>query len=155
MRYTRWEGLTAVLLAVIVVGTAYEAAIAVGWIPIGSAPGEEAGGQALVLPATGLAMLVGIAVAIFSAGRNRIVAALAPATAAFMVARFYGFDPYYAPSLLRPSETGGISPLWVWTLVVVSLMVAAITLREPRLGFLNAPVMFLCAVTAMFVDIGH
>jgi hypothetical protein len=155
-RSFRAEVLTAALLAMIVAGTAYAAAIALAWISIEGAPGERPPLQGLVLLLTTLATLAAIFVSIFSAGRNRFIAALAPAAAGFMVARFYGFDPYYAHTELRYSEKdGGVSPAWVWTLVVVSLLASAVTLGQQRLGFLNAPVILLCAVTEWILDLGH
>jgi len=152
---TKAEALTLAVLIVIAAGTAYEAGIAFGWISIGDVPGEEARFQGLVLPATGVALLVGIGAAIASSGRNRLIAILAPAAAAFMVARFYGFDPYYAPTLRRDSDGGAFSPFWVWSLAVPALIAATVAHTRPRGGFLTAPVMLLCEFTAFFVDVGH
>jgi hypothetical protein len=155
MRYSRVEVATAGLLAVICVGIVYEAAIALEWISIGTAPGEGAAHQGLVLSTTELAILTGIAVTIATNGRNRLIPLLAPAAAAFMVARFYTFDPYYAPTLRRASDQGGFSPIWVWTLAALAMSSATLSLARPRLGFLNAPVMLLCAFTAWVVYFGH
>ena len=149
------ELLTATLVIVICAGTIYEAAIAFGWIAIGVTPGGEARHQGIVLTATALAILAGVVVTIISAGRNRMLPALMPSAAAFMVARFYTFDPYYAPTLRRAADAGLFSPVWVWTLAVVALFLAALALTHPRFAFAGAPVLLLCLFTAYFVYLGH
>jgi hypothetical protein len=149
------ELVTVVLLIVTVAGTVYETAIALGWISIGATPGGDAKFQWLALNGTALAILVGIVVTISTAARNRLIPTLAPAAAAFMVARFYGFDPYYAPDLRRSSEGGIMSPTWIWLLVALALVATVVAVTRPRLGFLSAPVLLLCLFTAYFVDVGH
>jgi hypothetical protein len=155
MRYSRAEVATAGLLVVICLGVVYEAAIALEWISIGTVPGEGAAYQGLFLAATELATLAGVALVIATNGRNRLIPLLAPAAAAFMVARFYTFDPYYAPTLRRASDQGGFSPLWVWTVAALAVASATLSLARPRLGFLNAPVLLLCGLTAWIVYFGH
>jgi hypothetical protein len=136
-------------------GTAYEAAIALEWISIGEVPGEGAPGEGEVLSVSVLAVLTGIAVSIFSSRGNRLVAGLAPAAAALMVARFYSFDPYFAPSLRRASEGGLVAAAWVYSLVALALLAGALALSRPRLAFIGAPIMFLCVFTTLFAFAGH
>jgi hypothetical protein len=84
-------------------------------------PGEGPAGGGAVLAAALAAMLVGAAVSLVAArrGSSRPSAAdvlLAPGAAALVVARFYAFDPYYAPTLRRMSEDGAVPDWWVFLL---------------------------------------
>ena len=151
----RAEWLTLLLLALILIGAAYEAAIALEWVSIGEIPGEGAPGEGAVLSVSVLAVLAGIAVSIFAIRGNRLAAGLAPAAAALMVARFYSFDPYFAPALRRASEGGIVAAGWVYALVAVALLAGVLAFARPRLAFLGAPVMLLCVFTTVFAHAGH
>ena len=155
MKLRRPEWLTLLLLVLILMGAAYEAAIALEWVSIGEVPGEGAPGEGAVLLVSVLAALAGIAVSIFAIRGNRLVAGLAPATATLMVARFYSFDPYYAPTLRRASEGGIVAAGWVYALVATALLAGLLAAMRPRLAFLGAPVMLLCVFTTVFVHGGH
>jgi hypothetical protein len=151
----RPELLTLLLLVLILGGAAYEAAIAFEWIPIGDVPGQGATGEGEVLAVSLLAVLAGIAVSMFASRGNRLVAGLAPTAALLMAARFYSFDSYYASTLRRASEGGIVAAGWVYALVALALLAAALALLRPRLAFLGAPVMLLCLLTTLFADAGH
>jgi hypothetical protein len=84
------------VVLVLLAAAAYEAAVALEWISMGTLPGQEAAGQALVTIAAFLALLTGI---VATLARLRILrrwsATLVPiAAAAYMVAHYYAFDSY-------------------------------------------------------------
>jgi len=82
------------------------------------------------------------------------VAALA--TAAAVVARFFAYDPYYAPLHRRMSD-GGILPGW-WIVLVAALAVAAaaLALRSVRASlFLAGTAMCLAGPTIFLAGLGH
>jgi len=81
---------------------------------------------------------------------------LAPVGAGFVVARWYSFDPYYAPTLRRRSEDGFVSGVWIVALVGMALGAAALTRLFPRAGaIVTGVVLVLCAITAVAVGLGH
>jgi hypothetical protein len=155
----RYHATGAALLAVLVAGTAYEAAVALRWIEIGDVPGEGPAYEGVVLGLALLAMFLGAiwSLVLGSEGRQSIVASLLPlAAAAFVVARYYTFDPYNAPTLIRYSDAGGFSPVWVYGLALAALVAFLVSGMRPRVGFfLGAPVLLLCAFTATFLGFGH
>jgi hypothetical protein len=72
------------------------------------------------------------------------------------VARFYTFDPYYAPALRRMSDDGLIPDAWVYTLVGLALTAAILTRTRPRLGMsATVLVLLLSALTALAEGLGH
>ncbi len=154
----RWAA-AAVVLALLA-ATSYEAAIALQWLDIGRQPGEAHPQENRILNIALLADLTGAALAAAFAQR-RIEAAWAAsmiplAAAAFMVARFYTFDPYYAPTLRRMSDHGFWPPWWVFTLVACSLLSGALALTRPRIGYgVGAVVVLLTALTAFAMELGH
>ena len=76
--------------------------------------------------------------------------------AAFLVARFYTFDPYYLPTLRRMSDGGLVSPALVFAVAALALCAAAITSVRPQAGrFMAAPVILVSAFLALVADGGH
>ncbi|MEO8289645.1 MAG: hypothetical protein ABI649_01455 [Gaiellaceae bacterium] len=133
----------------------YEALVALRVIDLGSLPGEGPPGEGIVLSLALLAMLAGVVLAGFGRPAS-FIELLAPAAAAFLVARFLTFDPYYAPALRRMSDGGLVSPLLVVALVILALTVAVLTRTWPRAGLLlTVPVILACALTALAVAVGH
>ena len=112
-------------MLVLLAATAYEAAVALEWISMGSEPGDEATGQAAVTIAAFLALLTGIVATVASRRiLRRWPATLVPvAAAAYMVAHYFAFDSYYLPSLRRFSESGGVSSVWVYSVAVAAVIV--------------------------------
>jgi hypothetical protein len=107
-------GLSIAGVGVVVAAAAYALTIAVGWLSIGSQPGEGAPAEGVFVVGAVLALLAA-AVSCFVAGirgrRPSRVDPLIPLTAAaFVVARYYGYDPYYAPTLRRFSDDGSVAP---------------------------------------------
>jgi hypothetical protein len=146
------------IVAVLTTVTAYEAATALGLIGIGSLPGEgPPGGDVVrVIAAIGLlaAALLAAGLAGLGPAAPAVSALLAPAAAAFMVAHFYSFDPYYAPSLIRYSS-GIIAPAVVFTVVALAIAAGLLTRARPWLGlFLSAALVLACALIAFLAGIG-
>jgi hypothetical protein len=163
MRYSRSIAVASyfalAVVAVLVAATAYEAAVALGVIGIGSLPGEGPPGSEIVRGVSAVALL---AAALLAAGllalgplAPPVSALLAPAAAAFMVAHYYSFDPYYASSLIRYSS-GVISPVLIFTAAALAVAMGFLTRVRPLLGlFLSAPVILACALLAWFAGIGR
>jgi hypothetical protein len=147
------------VVAVLAAATVYEAVVALGVIEPGSLPGDGPPGAGIVLAAALVAMLAGAALALGVSGFGGPASTaelLSPAAAAFLVARFFTFDPYYAPTLRRFSDSGFVSPLLVAGLVLAALAAAVLTHAWPRAGlFLTAPVVLACALTVLLMAGGH
>jgi hypothetical protein len=153
--------LAAAAVVIVLLGAAsYEAAIALQWLDIRPLPGAGRAEEEEVLLVAVVVQLVGavlVARSVFGSQIETTAAeAMIPlAAAAFMVARFYTYDPYYAPTLGRMSDDGFVAPWWVYTLTACSLVAAALTLLRPRLGSSVAAVVPLCALTTFAMGIGH
>lgn len=146
--------LVAIVLAC---ATGYEVAAALGWIPIGSVPGEGPAGGGAVFVAAVSALLVGSGALASAPGSEARLAPVVDLTAAaFVVARFYTFDPYYAPTLRRMSDAGFVAGSWVVMLVAAALVAAVVSIFRPRIGMrAGAVVSLLCALTAVAEGAGH
>jgi hypothetical protein len=84
------------------------------------------------------------------------LAVVALATAALLVARYYSYDPYYAPDLHRMSDGGLIAGWWVVLLVGLSLTAVAARRRGlPASLFLSGVTMLLAGPTVFLADVGH
>jgi len=154
----RWAA--AVVMLVLLAAASYEAALAFGWLGIGQQPGEGHPLEGRVLAIALVADLAGAALAAASALRRTTsasaVSMIPVGAAAFMAARFYTFDPYYAPGLRRMSDGGFWPPSWVLTLVACSLLAGALTLARPRVGSgVGAMVVLVSAFTAFLMGVGH
>src|SRR5204863_10177992 len=81
---------------------------------------------------------------------------LAPAAAAFVIARFYPYDPYYAPTLRRMSEDGALPAWWIYGLAALAIVAGVATAIRPRIGLAaTAIVLLLSALTALAEGSGH
>jgi len=142
-------------VAVMAVSAAYEAAVALKWIPVGRVSGEGARFEGIFLAAGGLAMLAGIITSLFLAVANRrwtpgvLLAAVA---AALVAAHAYTFDTYRLPSLVRNTESGVLpSATWVGWIVAAGLLSSLFSLMFPRIGFvLTSAVLVVCFFTFWF-----
>ena len=146
-------GVAGALVAVLLAATAYEVAAALGTPSVGPLPG-------IVLVTTLLAMLGGAVVSLWLGARRKTAgwpaAAIPPAAAAFMVARFYTYDPYYAPTLRRASEGGAVSATWTYAVATAAILAAGLVVARPRTGLLaTVPVLLVCGGTALFELAGH
>jgi hypothetical protein len=146
----------------LLLGTAaiYETAIALGALSVGPAPGQGPPGADSVLAASMLAFLIGAWMSVVYAVWDYPVTAppawlLAPVATWFVAARFYAFDPYFAPTLRRYSE-GVVPELWIFGLCAAALGAAVLTRAWSRLGMCATGVVFMvCALTAVWEGVGH
>jgi hypothetical protein len=146
------------VVLVLLVAAAYEAAVALEWISMGSQPGDDAPAQGVVTIAAFLALLTGIVATLVSRRiLRRWPATLVPiAAAVYMVAQYYTFDSYYLPGLTRFSETGSISSLWVYGVAVAALIVALAIRRRPSVAPVLTPILLLiCGGTVAAQGFGH
>jgi hypothetical protein len=147
------------ILIVLAVGTAYEAGVALGWIEMSSVPGEEPAGRDAILTAALITMMAGALLAVawaIQAKPGGLAALLAPAAAAFVVARFYSFDSYYLPTLRRMSDGGSVSGSWIVLVVALALAAGALVVARPRVGLIGTALLFpTAALTALAVGLGH
>jgi hypothetical protein len=154
---------SALTLGVLIACVGYELAVALGWISLGTVPGQGPPASGWVLLVALLAMIAGAALAL---SRDLAAIALPLAAAAFVVARFYSFDDYYLPSLRRFSDGGTPSPPWIYALAAAAGAIAAsaavvrvaapnhLNARDVTRG-LSALILILCAYTAFIQGIGH
>jgi hypothetical protein len=139
-----WRSAALVVAVFIVVGLAVSAAV--GGI-----------GELIAL----LVLLTGIVASLaYASGRSaeRISVAplVAPAAAAFVVARFYSFDDYYLPTLRRMSDHGAVPGQWIIVLVALALLAAVATKIRPRLGTaMTSLVLFISVLTSIAMGVGH
>jgi hypothetical protein len=156
-----WRPFALTILAVLAAATAYEAAVALGWLAVGPEPGQAPTGNGLVLGAAVLALVAGAGLCVVHAWRpppqvDALGSLLAPAAAAFVLARFYTYDPYYAPTLRRMSDDGLVADAWVYLLVGLALLAALLVRVRPRAGLVaTVLVLLLGAFTALAEGAGH
>jgi hypothetical protein len=155
----RLEGVAWAAALVLAVGVVYEVFVATEIIPIGTEPGEGAPGAGIALVASLLALAIGSAVSFIcatrpSAARAAVWALLPLAGAAYTVAHWTAFDPYYAPTLRRYSE-GGVAGEWVAAVVLAAAMSAGAATLTPRPGaLLGALVLLVEAFTVVLMPFG-
>lgn len=149
-----------VVVGILAVATCYEAAVALGMLRLGPSAGEGPRGETLVLGAAFLA-LVFSGPLLLACSLRRTTTRLAPvplvslAAVSFVVARYYSYDPYYAPTLRRMSD-GVVAGSWIILVVVFAAGAAWSALRTPRLGLgLTSAVSWLSAITALAMGTGH
>lgn len=147
------------VLLVLAAATVYEALVALRIIDLGSLPGEGPPGAEVVGVVAAVAL---VAAALLSALLFRmreapvLSALLAPAAGAFLLARFYAFDPYYLPTLIRYADRDFVPPGVVFALAGLALAAGALTLTRRRAGLvLSVPAILACALTAWFSGLGH
>jgi hypothetical protein len=152
--------------AVLLAATAYEVTMVVdlwGSYPVpheGSARDGFVDAEETVAAVAYLTMLVGAIVAFVHARYPHLpwaVALFAPAAAAFMVTRFYSYDPYYQPSPQRYSESAGAAgAAWVLGLLAAALVVGVWTRRAARGGSIaTGCILPLLWITSLLVSTGH
>ena len=163
MQATRgWrQPLAAAVVLVLGAATLYEAAVALEAIPMGDEPGEDAVGASAVRLASLVSLLAGLVASVASirtpdAITRRVRLALPLAGASVVVATGYAFDPYFAPSLRRYTDSH-IPPTWLLVLVVGAAVLAAlISSFDPRTGMAaTALVLLVSLFTLLFTGTGH
>ncbi|MDX6591499.1 MAG: hypothetical protein QOJ13_695 [Gaiellales bacterium] len=144
--------------------TCYEALIAFGALSVGPQPGQTPPGDNVVVGAALMTLCVGGLVLLTgSLTRHptrlvprRLVALVSLAAMSFVVARWFSYDPYYAPTLRRMSDGGIVPGWWIVLLVVLATAAARNISRSPRAGMvLTATIMWLSAATALMSGLGH
>jgi hypothetical protein len=150
----RWTLVFRLVLAVLAVCTFHQVAVAAGWIAIGPQGGDDPTGTTAVVIAALVAMVAG-AVALGAAARSRLAPLVPLAAVAFVVARFYTFDSYYAPALRRMSDGGLVAPGLIYALIVAAVVVAALITRRPRAAPAGAALVVVLAFVALFESAGH
>ena len=147
-----WIALAVVV--VIGVAAAYEAAVALQWIPIGRLSGEGGRFEGIFLAAGWLGLLTGFLVSIVLAAANRRFTPgvlLGAVSAALVAAHASTFDTYDLPTLVRYTEAGAPGAAWVAWIVAGGLLASALCLVAPRLGFVvTACVIPVCLFTFTF-----
>jgi hypothetical protein len=155
LRRAAADSLAPLLVAVLLAAACYEAAVALGILHLGDAPGDGPPGEGVVLVAALAALVVAAGLAAF-ASRRRLVWLLAPAGVALVVARFYSYDPYYLPTLRRMSDDGAVSGRWVVFLCAAAATAAvAVRLRLRAGTFLTVAGTLLSFATVVFEGAGH
>jgi len=155
-----------VLLAIgaVVLGAAYELLVALGVLGLGPRPGDRPAGAAAIVPLALIALLlIGVLLLATVLGASRpkgwgwpIVPAAGAAAAAFLVARFYSYDPYYAPTLRRMSDGGAVAGRWIAVLVAATLVAGILVRRWPRAASAGtAAGVWAIALTAAVTGLGH
>ena len=146
-------------ICVLLAGAAQQAAVGLGWLSIGSLPGEWAPGQFFFSLALLALFALGPALAAAAASDRRVrgIPAIALAAVALLIARFTSYDAYYAPMLRRMSDGGAVSGSWVVFVVACTLAAAACATRwNRRLGtILFAGACWLTFATAFVASLGH
>jgi hypothetical protein len=157
MRYTIQTAALAILL-VLLAAAGYETAVALGWISVGTEPGEGARYEGLVMISAALAMLAAVLVALVAAARpqwSASAALFAVAAAAVMVAHYYTFDTYYLPTLTRYSDSGPFSSTWVYSLALAGALASLLVRARPLIGLLGTAVVIpFCLFTIVFAGLG-
>jgi hypothetical protein len=151
-------------IAVVALGAGYEALVALGVIGLGSSPGAAPPGDSVAVLSAVAALLAASALLAVAAGRpaaawperSLAVVVAAPVAVAFVVARWYSYDPYYAPYLQRMSDGGVVAGRWIAVLVLSAIAAALVARRNLRAGAgLAAPLLLVFAATAFVAALGH
>jgi hypothetical protein len=150
--FSDWTALVVVM--VIAVAAAFEAAVALEWIPVGKLPGEGSDFEGVFLAAGALSMFIGWFLALFLAVANRRGTpgvALGAVAAALVTAHAYTFDTYDLPSMVRYTEAGAPSASWVAWVAAAGLFASLMCVLQPRIGFVvTACVLPVCLFTFLF-----
>ena len=129
-----------------------------GWLHLGTQPGDGPRYARIVAGISFLAMLSGTAYAIVAAVRPRGPVApwivMTIAAVACLWARGAMYDPYYLPMLRRYSDGGNFSASWMAVLTAATGMATAFVLARPRVGLLfYAVILGACAVGSTLIGL--
>jgi hypothetical protein len=143
-------------IAAILLGLAalYELLVATEVVPMGDAPGDEAPGGTVVALVALMAFLVAAGTSFARSLEKRgggaaVFALLAPAGAAYLIARWSSFDPYYLPSLRRYAD-GGVHGPWIVAVTLAAVGAGMLTLVRPRPGCVVSFVVLLVEALTVF-----
>ena len=121
---------------------------------MGPQSGDDPTGTTAVIIAALVALISG-AIALGTRLRSRLAPLVPLAAVAFVVARFYTFDSYYAPALRRMSDGGLVAPGVIYTLIATAVFVAALIAKLPRAAPAGAAVLVVLAFVALAESTGH
>lgn len=134
---------------------AYEVSVALEWIAVGGDPGDDPRGQAVATVAALLAVAATLALGLWRP-RGKAFALIPLSAAAWMVAHYYAFDPYFFPSKKRFAEGGMVSPVWIYAVVIAGLGVSIVAWRSRTAGAVLVPLfVFVVSLTVVAEGIGH
>jgi hypothetical protein len=157
-RFSLWLGAWA-LPGLLALAALYEVALMVWGDYRGLINGDSLAGEDAVAGLAYMAMLVGVVVAGVHFVSPRVptaIALLGPAAAAFAVARFYAYDPYYFPDLIRYGDKKPGATAYVLVTVAVALAVAALTRARPRAGsVVTAVLLTWITLLSLLLSDGH
>jgi hypothetical protein len=92
---------------------------------------------------------------VFQTMRPWPAALFAPAAAAFLVAFYFTYDPYFAPALRRYSE-GFVAGRWIVVVAALALANGVLTRLQPGIGRrTTSVVVLLVLLTTVFAGDGH
>ena len=146
------------LPAVLIAAAGYEVALMLWGDYAGLEGGQSVDGEQIVTQIGYVAGLLAMFFAIAHAFQPLLPAAVAlfgPATATFVTARFYAYDPHYFPQLQRYSD--GLHDKWLFLLVVAGLPIAAgvLTRLRVRTGSAATGLALLVSLFASLLLGGH
>jgi hypothetical protein len=150
----RWTLVFPLVLAVLAVCTLHQVAVAAGWIAMGPQGGDDPAGTTAAIIAALVAMVAG-ALALAATVRSRLAPLVPLAAVAFVVARFYTFDSYYAPALRRMSDGGLVAPGLIYALILAGLVIAALMTKWPAAAPAGALLIVFSALLALVESAGH
>jgi hypothetical protein len=154
-RSALWWVVPLVLLAAAV----YELILVIdGGDLIGPLPGDGAPGQVAVAFVALLALLAGALLATVALARpapRLPLALLAPTAAAFVIARLYTYDPYYAPTLRRFADGNGDAVRYVALIAVAAAAAIVLVARDRRVGAGVTVFVLLATVLASIAAASH
>ena len=138
---------------------AYELALPLSASTAGLSPGQAPDGEGTIALVAAFAMVVAIAAPLPLAaarGQSWAPALFAPSAAAFVVARYFTYDPYYFPTLRRYSDGGFLPESWVFLIAGISLLAGLMTRVWPRGGAaVSSLVIIVLLVTFLAMGLGH
>ena len=118
-------------------------------------PGDDAPGQAVATIAALIAVAATLALAV-RRPRGKAFALIPLSAAAWMVAHYYAFDPYFFPSKQRFADGGMVSPVWIYAVVIAGLGVSTVAWRSRTAGAILVPLfVFVAALTVVAEGTGH
>ncbi len=143
------------MVGTLVAAAAYELALALGAGSLGPEPGDDVAGSGVVQAVAFLTMLAAAVLAPLYRSRSWPAALFAPAAAAFLVAFYFTFDPYFAPGLRRYSD-GNIAATGIAVVAAIAFANGVLTLLQPRIGrWTTTFVVLLVFLTTLLAGDGH
>jgi hypothetical protein len=143
-----------IVLVVLTACTLQQVAVAAGLIAMGPQSGDDPTGTTAAVIAALVALFAG-AIALGTRLRSRLKPLVPLAAVAFVVARFYTFDAYYAPALRRMSNGGLVAPGVIYLLIAASVVIAALIAERPSTAPVGSLLLVVLAFVALVESAGH